>query len=243
MNIKLVTNKSIAYNSPDHINPFGALHNNTYNTNFNKKLYQLFNRQLFIMDLGCAGGGFIKECIDDGHIGVGLEGSDCRKKLQLPEWNTIPDNLFTCDITADFYLLYNETQIKFDVITMWDVLEHILESELSKLITNIKNNLHKDGIFISSINVASEQHRAQMNPNDFGPGKHHQNIQSIEWWNDFFTHNGFIEDEDIKQYFEPDWVRGPGCGCDAEATEERYFTPGLPAEKQWATITRVLRTN
>ena len=244
MKISIETQKPIAIDSPDHINPFGALHNNTSNKNFNNKLYKLLsNKPLYITDWGCAGGGFIKDCIEDGHIGIGLEGSNCRQLNNLPEWNTIPNNLFTCDITSPFKILCNEQLIQFDVITLWDVMEHIKEEDLPTLFDNIKKHIKDDGLIILSINVASEKHRAEMNPNDFGPGKHHQNIQSLEWWDNMFASTGLKKDSKLTNYFTPDWIRGPGQGCDIYATEKRYNIPTLPVSLQWATINRVLRIN
>lgn len=242
MNISIITNKPIAYDSPDHIMPYGVKYNNSSNKNFNNKLYKLFdNQKLLITDWGCAGGAFIKDCIDDGHFAIGLEGSDYRKNNNLPEWNSIPNNLFTCDISSKFEIQNNNNLLKFDVITLWEVMEHILEKDLHQLLLNIKNHLKKNGLVIMSINVASEAHKAQMHSNDFGPGKHHQNIQSIEWWDNKFKEYGFELNEKLKQYFKPDWIRGPGLDCCSEATEERYFFPNLQVSQQWATINRVLQ--
>jgi hypothetical protein len=108
----LKTNKPVAFDSPDHIVPRGTKYDNTRNMLFNKKLEALFgHRSLYVLDLGCAGGGFVKDCLEDGHFAVGLEGSDYSKKLERAEWRTIPANLFTCDITEDFSLSLSPSEI------------------------------------------------------------------------------------------------------------------------------------
>ncbi len=127
----LYTNRPVAVDSPDHLFPYGVKQDNSRNPLFNKKLYALLGRKpLHILDFGCAGGGFVKDCLDDGHIAIGLEGSDYCKRTGRAEWSTIPDHLFTCDITAPFFLkavndLGEETDVKFDVITAWEFMEHI----------------------------------------------------------------------------------------------------------------------
>lgn len=69
--------KPIAYDSPDHINPCGCKQDNFSNSKFNRRLYEILdNRSAFIADLGCAGGGFVNECVNDGYKAIGLEGSD-----------------------------------------------------------------------------------------------------------------------------------------------------------------------
>jgi predicted TPR repeat methyltransferase len=76
---------------------------------------------LRILDLGCSGGGFVKDCLDDGCLAVGLEGSNYSKNLRRAEWRTIPENLFTADLTTPFQVFSEfpegEVPLTFDVIT------------------------------------------------------------------------------------------------------------------------------
>lgn len=48
----IITNKPVAYDSPDHLNPFGSILNSSTNSGFNKVLYKLFNKPR-VLDLGC----------------------------------------------------------------------------------------------------------------------------------------------------------------------------------------------
>jgi 2-polyprenyl-3-methyl-5-hydroxy-6-metoxy-1,4-benzoquinol methylase len=120
VNYRVITDHPVALDSEDHQIPGGTMHDNSTNPVFNRKLYQLLSHlpKLRVMDLGCAGGGFVKSLVDDGHEAIGLEGSDyslhwdgpggteqeraTRKPGKRAEWATIPDRLFTCDITRPF---------------------------------------------------------------------------------------------------------------------------------------------
>src|SRR3954470_23753409 len=104
LKITVTAEREIAYESADHLVPWGTGRGNFTNQRFNDKLYKLWPVGTFlkVMDMGCAGGGFVRNCLDDGCIAVGLEGSDYSKRLRRAEWRIIPEYLFTCDITKDF---------------------------------------------------------------------------------------------------------------------------------------------
>ena len=219
--------KEVAYDSPDHIHPEGTRKDNSVNRLFNKKLYRLFGeyKQLRILDLGCSGGGFVKECIDGGHIAIGLEGSDYSKKFKRAEWRTIPENLFTCDITKDFDIYFNNKRMMFNVVTSWELLEHIKEKELIKLAENVKKHLSKDGIWIMSISTVS----SKVNGVEL-----HQTIKPKKWWINKFKEMGFIIKEDYRKYFRNQFVRGPfqdkAPGFNLIVTLSQNQTPSLPKE-------------
>lgn len=242
MKFQIITNYPIATDSPDHITPYGVKLNNSKNSNFNKLLYELFNyNNLNILDLGCAGGGFIHDCVQDGHNSLGIEGSNYAKLNKLGCWTLIPDNLQTTDISKPFIITNEkEEKVLFDVITAWDVLEHIKESDINTLIKNVLNHLSPQGCFICSINVASYIHALNIKDKDWGIGMHHQNIQDIDWWDRRFASFGLSNNQKKLNHFQGQFIRGPGCGCDEFATEERMKQPNLPIQYQWATIIRFL---
>lgn len=197
--------KLIAEDSPDHIAPRGTKQDNSYNPLFNKKLYALFeDSQLHVLDFGCAGGAFVKACVDDGHAAVGLDGSDYSKNTGRAEWVTIPDNLFTCDITAEFQIkdATSDTlaDAKFDVITAWEFMEHISQEDLIKVCENATRHLKDGGLWILSIADFDEV---------VGAVNYHQTVQSKEWWEEFFISMGFTNHPELEEYFGDDWVRGP----------------------------------
>src|SRR5437870_930266 len=81
------TAQRVAIASMDHLWPRGTTHDNNRNRNFNLKLYYFlgYRADLQVMDLGCAGGGFVKSVLEDGYTAVGLEGSDWSRKIRSAE--------------------------------------------------------------------------------------------------------------------------------------------------------------
>lgn len=189
----------MALTSFDFLYPSGAIRDNFTNPNFNKKLYRFEGA---ILDLGCAGGGFVKNCVEDGRVAIGLEGNDYNLKNKKFAWPAIPENLFICDITKPFMLHSGDKKTyKFGVITAWEVMEHILEKDLPQLFINIHNHLSSVGLLIVSINSRPSPSRA--NPSiDL-----HRTKEGLEWWAKKFADNGFVRDEEIEKYFDKDWLR------------------------------------
>lgn len=185
--IRLETDHPIAYESLDHLYPHGTIRDNTRYPRFVEKCEELLlpKRDLAFLDLGCSGGGMVLESALRGHLSMGLEGSDCSKKEQRAEWRLLGDRLQTCDITKPFYLrrLDNEIQ-QFDIITAWEVLEHIAEADLPQLFENIRNHLTDDGYFVGSI----------ANWDDIDPVSGvnwHVTVHPYEWWAEKFNNAGF----------------------------------------------------
>ena len=198
--------REVAYSSPDHIVLWGTAIDNSRNRRFNEKLYRLFTdsaKPLKILDLGCSGGGFVKDCLDDGCLSVGLEGSDYSKVNKRAEWLTIPNFLFTCDITGDFDLLVDKGNEKetliFDVITCWELIEHIKESDLENVARNVRKHLSVKGLWIMSVS-----------PNDdiVNGVNLHQTVKPKQWWIQKFLSLGFEHVGEYDNYFNTQYVRG-----------------------------------
>lgn len=223
MKYRVITDHPVAYDSDDHKVPGGTMHDNSTNPEFNRRLYELFQgRKLRVLDMGCAGGGFVKSLVDDGHEAIGLEGSDystlwdgpggteqeraLRKPGKRAEWATIPDRLFTCDITYPFTverLAWTDGMFsgiggvpaEFDVVTAWEVMEHLPADRLPTLCDNVKRHLAPGGVWIMSVSL---QH-----------GDYHQTVQTKEWWLDLFAQNGLVNSDSLVRHFGLHWVRGP----------------------------------
>jgi hypothetical protein len=203
----LRADSELASASPDHLQPWGTRRDNSINLRFNDKLYKLypkFDAPLAILDLGCSGGGFVKSCFDEGCLAVGLEGSDFSKKLGRAEWRTIPEYLFTCDITKNFELLLQtegrEDRMVFDVITSWEVMEHIAEPDLGLVAANVRKHLAPTGLWIMSVNPNEEIiHGTRL----------HQTVRPKEWWVQTFAGMGLTQLEPFVRYFNTQFVRGP----------------------------------
>ena len=195
--------RRIAFDSPDHLVPHGTKRDNSRNPLFNRRLSLLYpGRRLRILDVGCSGGGFVKSCLDDGNIAMGLEGSDYSQKHRRAEWATIPESLFTCDVTSDFNIRTTadiQSAATFDVITAWEVMEHIRARDLPKLCDNIKRHLARAGMWIMSVAPIDDViNGVQL----------HQTVQSREWWIRFFADQRLQNHPRLVSYFGDDWVRG-----------------------------------
>ena len=207
--VVLKAEREIAYDSPDHLMPWGTKHDNSRHGRFNSKLYALFpKRHLNILDLGCSGGGFVRDCLNDGHLAVGLEGSDYSKKFKRAEWAIIPDFLLTCDVTATFELAIQSVEgsldpLHFDIVTSWEFMEHIAEDDIEKVAANVKRHLKPGGLWIMS--VSSDE--------DVVNGVAlHQTVQEKDWWVRKFSELGFSNLETHVSYFNHHFVRGPKQG-------------------------------
>ena len=178
--------------SKDYSEPKGARHDNSGSTYFTEAIERTFKgNKINFLDLGCAGGQLVKDMYDLRHLAFGIEGSPYQKNHKLNNWVSIPDNLFVSDITEKFrFYTYDEngqsTKVLFDVISAWDVLEHIPEDRLPGLIENLTKNLKPDGFFICGIA-------------DFEDEGYHVTIQNKEWWIKLFEQHKMRLAEDEPQ--------------------------------------------
>lgn len=178
--MKIVTEHPVAIHSADHINPKGAVNDNTHCLSFVKQIEQIITGLINYLDLGCAGGGLVADFLSRGHCAYGVEGSNKPQKLGLGEWKNISANLFTADLSKPMHFTASGALFKFDLITAWEVLEHFSETDINQLISNIHGNLKPGGYFIAS--VAS-----------FPDPPYHITIQPRSWWLKKFKAFGFSE--------------------------------------------------
>lgn len=203
--IALETENKVALESDDHLFPFGTKNDNTRYPRFVKKCETLFDfdKELKFLDLGCSGGGMVLDACLRGHIAIGLEGSDYSLINQRAEWRVIPHNLFTCDISKNFrlYDTRNNESVEFDIITAWEVLEHLTEKELEVLLKTIRTHLSADGYFICSISLVDS----------FAPDSSinlHHTVKPETWWKEFFEKNSFTIVDGL--FDINDFARGSG---------------------------------
>ena len=220
------TDHPVAVGSPDHVRPRGTALDNSRNHRFNRKLYRLFaalDRPIRILDLGCAGGGFVHDCLSDGHIAVGIEGSDYSARWGRAEWPLLGGrSLFTADITKPFEIARIAgavgTPLTYADVCLWDVLEHIGEADLPAVFRNIASHLEPGGLMIASI---SSEVLA-----------HHQTVRDESWWREMFLQQQLILVPEITQYFATQFIRGPKYGAVGSfhviATNDRSHAPTVP---------------
>lgn len=195
----LDTDYPIAEDSYDHLYPLGTARDNTKSPDFNVKLFGLYSGQISVLDLGCAGGGFVESVIEDGHVAVGLEGSDYSLKIKRAAWATIPDNLFTCDISHPFILHTGEhIPCMFDVVTAWDSIEHIEMGDLDTVFDNIKLHSKPGGLFLMTTTHHSSMHKGVAL---------HRTRRNGDWWSAKIESLGFKRSTETEDYFKNDWLR------------------------------------
>jgi cyclopropane fatty-acyl-phospholipid synthase-like methyltransferase len=176
--IRFYTNHLHPLYSKDYTEPKGGAHDNTYSDCF----VDFFNNKAInYLDLGCAGAALVESMVNRGHNSFGIDGSDAQKKQGLNSWGRIPERLFNADITEPFHFINEDTneKFKFDVISAWDVLEHLYEDRLPGFCDNLKNNLKSDGCFVCGIA-------------DFEDEGYHITTHNKEWWVDMFNCNGLV---------------------------------------------------
>lgn len=203
--IEVITEKPVAIDSPDHLHPWGTMRDNSRNPRFIEKLRALWgdDQDRAVLDLGCSGGGFVHDCLDAGWLAVGIEGSDYSKKNGRAEWPIIPGNLFTADITEPFSVTVHGLFARFDLITAWEVIEHIRDVDLPAVCENVRGKLEKDGLWILSVNPMEQIIDGFVI---------HQNVHDRDWWHNRFEGLGWKNDVEVLNHFGTDFVR---CGDNA----------------------------
>ena len=186
--IKLITNHPVAIESDDHIHPDGIYLDNSLNGHFVNNVGTYFNTKIDMLDLGCAGGELVSNMLEQGHNVVGLEGSDhCvnirpeaiqhhnMEPLGIANWKKhYNSRLFTCDVTKPYQLLSDDNQMKFDLITCFDVMEHFHEHEIDVFFEMVQRHLKPEGIFVASIALFDLIKEEGVN--------WHKSVFPKEWW-------------------------------------------------------------
>jgi len=180
------TSHPIAYESNDHLNPDSTLEGIYRNTVFVEHCIDVFGKDFNALDLGTGSGGIVFEFIMNGINSLGIDGSDFCKKHKVGYWSLAPNSFYTCDITKPYTInsLAENAKAEFDLITMWEVLEHIQEDKLDFLLGNIMLHLKSNGYFIGSISFV---------PYEDGNGNpYHVTLKPKSWWVKKFGDAGLV---------------------------------------------------
>ena len=68
-------------------------------------------------------------------------------------------------------------ELKFDVITSWEFLEHPHPDEVSNILKSMNRHLNMGGIVLGTINLS--------------PGEHHRCVKTVAEWDELFEEHGF----------------------------------------------------
>lgn len=186
----LKTFSKISDDNIDHILPSGTMTDNTRMPRFVLACENYFKRKCNYLDLGCAGGGLVRNFLEFDNFALGIEGSDLSMKENRAEWGRIPSFLFVADIAKKFSFDNKQTNKKcmFDVIGAWEVLEHIHKDNHEQLFENIFSHLNPGGFFVASISSNNLTHHICAN--------------NSEWWiKNFKKHN--LKILNLNKFFEP----------------------------------------
>lgn len=200
--ISLETEYPVAYESNDHLAPWGTMNDNTRSQRFCRAVETHFGRKVAALDLGCSGGGLVFDFLSRGNVAFGLEGSDFSLRAQRAEWPVIPDHLRTCDIAKPFTLRDQRTgeRAKFDVISMWEVLEHIPEDRLPQLLANVRDHLAEGGLFVGSAATYDDVHDGV---------SYHPTVKPEMWWRELVQKHG-LKFVPASMFAFKDYCRGSG---------------------------------
>jgi len=185
--IFLKTDYPIALDSPNHIDPYGGTQQDKFKGDiFARQLLEKFPNRRKLLDLGCATGTIPESMRFAGMLAVGIEGSNIPQIKKIEAWSRCPEILRTCDISRNFEVTdLNGNHIKFDWVTMWDVLEHIHPDRLNICFNNIRKLLNRDGYAILDIGL--------------GFNKWHQSYFTTEKWDKILSKN-FSVNNDIRNH-------------------------------------------
>jgi 2-polyprenyl-3-methyl-5-hydroxy-6-metoxy-1,4-benzoquinol methylase len=199
------TDYPVALDSADHQFPWGTVNDNTRSPRFVAACERYFHRQLRHLDLGCSGGGLVLDFLLRGHVSVGLEGSDVSLRAQRAEWRLLRNNLLTCDISRPFdvYEVGCEGAVRFDVITAWEVVEHIANEDLPTLMENVQKHLAPDGLFVGSVTTIPDTSESG--------AEYHRTVAPKAWWVQRFRELG-MEMLENHPFVRDDFCRGTGNG-------------------------------
>ena len=184
--IYLETAYPIALTSNDHLTPGSTTEGVVRPTQFVNHCVGVLGRDIRCLDLGTGAAGLIFEYVMNGIVAIGLDGSDHCRKNKIGYWPLLPDNLHTCDVTRPFRFAKADGggTVHFDVITMWEVLEHIGENDLAPLLQNIAAHLAPAGYFMGSVSLLEYA--------DPSGRPYHVTLKSKSWWEAKFRENGLL---------------------------------------------------
>jgi hypothetical protein len=187
MTMGIITDHPIAIGSYDHENPKGALDQQGHEgLEFFAVLKTSYPDIKTVLDVGTAAGWFVYNGVRSGFDIYGIEGTD--KADAATPWVLYKNvRLFHADLRYPFYLFNHTTaggqralSPLFDLVTAWDVLEHLTEEGIDNFLKCIYMMSRK--YFMATIEFTEENNEG-----------YHILCRPREWWVEKFKDYGFIE--------------------------------------------------
>lgn len=213
----------VALKSPDYFSPTGFKeYCTTRSQRFVCSCERIFKKKpIKHIDIGCGRGGITLDFLLRHHISIGLDGSDCLSIAAEREWDILGNkNLFTADACQKYEIFYKDKNqdgvpgvFHADIITAFELLEHLPESRLDGFFKNILFHLDRNGLFVCSVSYGSYV---------LNGVEHHLCRHPKSWWLKKLDGYGFIESSvnpfhpyDFPRGCEPgyDFVANPSLGC------------------------------
>lgn len=184
-NFNLETEHPIAEQSADHLLPNSTVEGTNLCLPFVQMCIDKLGNDMKFLDIGTGAGGLVAGFLSQGISAMGLDGTDYNKNNAFGYWPIIPDNLKTCDVTHPFKIFdstTNENKCQFNIITMWEVLEHIDQLDLPQLFQNIVDHLFDNGFFIASVSLIEHY--------DDNGTNWHPTLMPKQWWEEQLMREG-----------------------------------------------------
>lgn len=210
--IKFRTDYPEAFDSNDNKFPISTYDGILRKPQFSQKIKNLYGDMASLLDIGCGGGGIVYDAISHDIIAYGIDGSTANRRMQHGYWAVLKDQLLTCDACKPYNFEKDGLQFRFKVISSWECLEHIPETEVFNFLQNVYNNLDDDGYFIGSISRLPHF-------NENTGVVYHVTLKDKNWWAEKFKQSNleFMEIKDSPFEYS-DFCRGIGIGWQDEHT-------------------------
>lgn len=193
MTYSIKTDFPVAHDSPDHTHPFGAVRDNNTSQDLVDEIFNSGVRSA--LDIGCAGGAFVRSLAEAEIDAVGVEGSSRPAERGWGEWPLLKGHrLFTADATRPFAILRDGEPAKFDLITSWECLEHLNYGRLPEFFSNVR--AHLGGLFVGSITPNGHK--------PHGVELHQTQMPLAEWEKMFNANRLHVVPYPLKHQLRPD---------------------------------------
>jgi 2-polyprenyl-3-methyl-5-hydroxy-6-metoxy-1,4-benzoquinol methylase len=119
------------------------------------------NAKLRVLDVGCAAGFFLRVCRELGHVGYGVEIS--AEIAQVAREALGPERVFVGDLDAAVAAHAAVfTPHSFDLVTMWDVVEHVPDPQA--LLRTARGLLKPNGLLVLETQNVSSRFARTLGP-------------------------------------------------------------------------------